>query len=178
MQTLQWRGQALGARVLRAWLGVTFTYAGVQKLADPGFFTKGSRTYIGDQLAGFAHSSPLAPVLDLLGHAPVLAGAGVALTEIAIGVATLAGVAPSTAALGGVLLSVSLWLSASWHVHPYFLGSDSIYAVAWLAYAWVYISIDRCARSGRRLEYIRSNPTTSSSRNIWDIEVTLVNLLR
>ena len=134
MATLSWRAQRPGELVLRAWLGVTFAYAGVQKLTDPGFFTKGSITYIGTQLHGFAHGSPIAPLLDLAGHAPAVTGAAVAFTEILVGVATLAGVAPATAATVGLLLSLSLWLSASWHVHPYFLGSDSIYAVAWLAY--------------------------------------------
>src|SRR5207253_4723774 len=33
----------------------------------------------------------------------------------------------------GFSVNVALWLSATWHVHPYFLGSDSIYAIAWLA---------------------------------------------
>lgn len=65
---------------------------------------------------------------------PVVAGVGVALTEIAIGAATLLGIGMIIAAAGGFGLSTMLWLSASWHVHPYFLGSDSIYAVAWLAF--------------------------------------------
>ena len=39
---------------LRAFLGGTFVYAGIQKLSDPGFLHRGSRTYIGDQLRGFA----------------------------------------------------------------------------------------------------------------------------
>lgn len=134
VQLLQWGAQRPGERVLRIWLGGTFTYAGVEKLADPGFLSEGSTTYIGAQLEGFAKGSPIGPLLDLVGNAPVLAGVAVAITEILIGIATLAGIAPATAATVGTLLSVSLWLSASWHIHPYFLGSDSIYAVAWLAY--------------------------------------------
>ena len=31
-------------------------------------------------------------------------------------------------------MNLTLTLSATWHVHPYFLGSDSMYAVGWLAY--------------------------------------------
>jgi thiosulfate dehydrogenase [quinone] large subunit len=63
----------------------------------------------------------------------VFAGVAIALIEIAIGVGTLLGVASLTAAIGGFVVSLTLLLSATWHVHPYFLGSDSIYAVAWLA---------------------------------------------
>ena len=43
---------------LRLFLGVTFVYAGIQKLSDPGFLHPGSSTYIGTQLRGFAHGTP------------------------------------------------------------------------------------------------------------------------
>src|SRR6188472_2446970 len=39
---------------LRLFLGITFVYAGVQKLSDPGFLHAGAPTYIGTQLHGFA----------------------------------------------------------------------------------------------------------------------------
>ena len=39
---------------LRLFLGVTFVYAGIQKLSDPGFLHAGAPTYIGTQLHGFA----------------------------------------------------------------------------------------------------------------------------
>ena len=39
-----------------------------------------------------------------------------------------------SAAVGGLVVSLMLFLSATWHVHPYFLGSDSMYAVGWIAY--------------------------------------------
>src|SRR5439155_22954207 len=44
------------------------------------------------------------------------------------------GIAPVTAAATGLVVNLALFLSATWHVHPYFLGSDSVYAVAWFAY--------------------------------------------
>ena len=43
---------------LRLFLGVTFVYAGVQKLSDPGFLHKGAPTYIGSQLHAFANGTP------------------------------------------------------------------------------------------------------------------------
>jgi thiosulfate dehydrogenase (quinone) large subunit len=128
-----WKTQPLSLTVLRGFLGVTFLYAGIQKLADPAFFASGSPTYIGSQLQGFSRGSPIGPLLLLLARAPVAAGILVALTEIAIGLATLLGIGMLAAAAAGSALSAMLWLSASWHVYPYFLGSDSIYAVAWLA---------------------------------------------
>lgn len=127
-----WRKQSISLRILRGFLGVTFLYAGIQKLADPGFFRSGSPAYIGAQLEGFSRGSPIGPLLHLLDKAPVLSGALVALTEIAIGLGALLGIGLLAASAAGAGLSAMLWLSASWHVHPYFLGSDSIYAVAWV----------------------------------------------
>jgi thiosulfate dehydrogenase (quinone) large subunit len=120
-------------RILRAFLGITFLFAGAQKLFDPKFLHAGSPTFIGSVLQASAHGTPVGPLLGLLGRAPVLAGVLIALIEIAIGLGTLLGVAPLTAALGGFVVNLALLLSITWHVHPYFLGSDSIYAVAWLA---------------------------------------------
>ena len=129
-----WSSQPIAMRVLRAFLGVTFVYAGIQKFADPNFLHAGTPDYIGSQLQAFSNGSPIGPVLRFLGHVPVLTGVGIALAEIAIGLGTLLGVARFTSAIGGLAISVMLFLSATWHVHPYFLGSDSMYAVAWLAY--------------------------------------------
>jgi thiosulfate dehydrogenase [quinone] large subunit len=36
------------------------------------------------------------------------------------------------AAAGGALVNLVFFLTASWSIQPYFLGSDSIYAVAWI----------------------------------------------
>ena len=68
----------------------------------------------------------------MIEHATLI-GWGVMISEFAIGIATLTGVALELAALGGFGMSIILWLSASWTVKPYFLGSDTAYAVLWLA---------------------------------------------
>src|SRR3954447_25476128 len=77
---------------LRAFLGVTFVYAGIQKLSDPGFLHAGAPTYIGTQLHGFAAGTPGGFLLKTFAipHAE-LAGVGVALIEIAVGLLVLAG---------------------------------------------------------------------------------------
>lgn len=79
---------------LRAFLGATFVYAGVQKLSDPGFLRPGASTYIGTQLRGFAQSTPGGFLLRTfaLPQAQV-AGVAVAITEIAVGLLVLAGLA-------------------------------------------------------------------------------------
>jgi thiosulfate dehydrogenase [quinone] large subunit len=121
-------------RILRAFLGATFLYAGVQKLTDPNFWHAGTPDYIGSQIEAFGRGTPLHPLLAIAAHMPILVGIVVALVEVATGLGTLLGIAPATFAGIGLGVSLTLFLSATWHVHPYFLGSDSIYAVAWGAY--------------------------------------------
>jgi uncharacterized membrane protein YphA (DoxX/SURF4 family) len=133
--------------ILRAFLGVTFMYAGIQKLADPNFFHAGTPDFIGSQLRSFGQGSPIHGVIGFFGHFPALTGLGVALTETAVGLATLLGIGAILAAGVGFAINLILFLSATWHVHPYFLGSDSIYAVAWLAYLAGLVDIERQVRA-------------------------------
>ena len=120
---------------LRLFLGSTFVYAGIQKLSDPGFLHTGSSTYIGTQLQGFADGTPGGFILRTfaLPH-PVLAGVGVAIVEIAIGLLAITGLLTRAAAIGGMGLSLLLFLTASWHTSPYFLGPDIVFAFAWLPF--------------------------------------------
>jgi thiosulfate dehydrogenase [quinone] large subunit len=114
-------------------LGVTFGYAALQKISDPGFLQPGSSTYIGTQLQGFAIHSPIGFLLDVFAlPVPQLTGIGVIVAELAIGGLVLLGLATRWAAAAGALLSLVLFLTASWTIQPYFLGSDSIYTVAWI----------------------------------------------
>ena len=120
---------------LRLFLGVTFVYAGIQKLSDPGFFHKGAPTYIGTQLHGFANGTPGGFLLRAFAipH-PALSGAGVAVTEIAVGLLVIAGLLTRGAALVGLVLNLILFLTNSWHTSPYFLGSDIVFVFAWLPF--------------------------------------------
>jgi thiosulfate dehydrogenase [quinone] large subunit len=141
-------------------LGITFMYAGIQKLVDPNYLNPGTRTYIGSQLHDFAQGSPIRSMMLGLAHFPFVVGVGVALLELAVGLATLLGVAPLAWALVGFLINAVLFLSASWRVHPYFLGSDSIYAIAWAAYAAGCWEIGRRFRReppGRRIGGARTS---------------------
>jgi thiosulfate dehydrogenase [quinone] large subunit len=120
---------------LRLFLGVTFVYAGVQKLSDPGFLHAGAPTYIGTQLHGFAAGTPGGFLLRAfaLPH-PELAGIGVAITEILIGLLVTAGLFTRIAAAGGMVLNLVLFFTASWHTSPYFLGPDLVFSFAWLPF--------------------------------------------
>jgi thiosulfate dehydrogenase [quinone] large subunit len=163
-----WKAQPMSIRVLRAFLGVTFLYAGIQKLADPNFLHAGTHDYIGTQLQAFAEGSPIGGLLRVLAHAPVLTGITVALAETAVGVGTLLGVAPFAMAAIGFSTNLVLFLSATWHVHPYFLGSDSIYAVAWAVY--LVAMWEQQARSRRsvrnRRQVGRMQPEDATRREV------------
>jgi thiosulfate dehydrogenase (quinone) large subunit len=118
---------------LRLFLGATFVYAGIQKLSDPGFLHPGAPTYIGTQLRAFATHTPGGPLLRVFALPHVgLAGVGVALLEIAIGLLVAAGLLTRAAALAGLALNLVLFLTASWHTSPYFLGSDIVFVFAWM----------------------------------------------
>lgn len=120
---------------LRLFLGGTFVYAGVQKLSDPGFLHPGAATYIGTQLHGFADGTPGGFLLHAfaLPH-PVVAGIGVAIVEIVIGLMAAAGLLTRLAAAAGLTLSLLLFLTASWHTTPFFLGPDIVFVFAWLPF--------------------------------------------
>lgn len=120
---------------LRLFLGITFVYAGIQKLSDPGFLHAGAPTYIGTQLHGFASGTPGGFILRTfaLPH-PGLAGVGVAIAEILIGLLVTTGLFTRIAAAGGMGLNFLLFLTASWHTTPYFLGPDLVFTFAWLPF--------------------------------------------
>jgi thiosulfate dehydrogenase [quinone] large subunit len=129
-----WEHQSWSVRLLRLWLGITFTYAGLDKALDGGFLNPEATTYIGKQLAGFAQQSPISPLLNKMVEHATLVGAGTMIGEIAIGLATLFGVLPFLAAIAGAGLSASLWLSSSFYITPYFLASNTAYLIMWLVF--------------------------------------------
>ena len=118
---------------MRLFLGITFVYAGIQKLTDPQFFDPSTPGYIGRQLIAFAHGSPLHDLLIQVAvpHA-LLFGYAIAFGEIAIGLGTLFGLLFRPAAFFGLMLSLIFFLSASWLVFPYFYGADIVFAFCWL----------------------------------------------
>lgn len=118
---------------LRLFLGVTFVYAGLQKLTDPQYFKASAPGYIAKQITGFANGSPIGGFLlhVAVPHA-ALFGALVAYGELAIGLGTLVGLLVRPAACFGALLSLMFFLSASWRVHPYFYGADIVFLFGWV----------------------------------------------
>src|SRR5438105_6510952 len=116
---------------LRAFLGFTFCFAGLQKLANPGFFQASNPGSIQAQLAGAARRSPIHALNSPLTHVAVPLGLLIAAAELAIGLGTLLGLWQRLAAAGGVALSLMLFLTVSFHTSPYYTGADIVFVFAW-----------------------------------------------
>lgn len=138
---------------LRVFLGLTFLYAGLDKLTDSAFMSDTGAGSIGDLMRAVRDSSAVPALVDLSLKSPVVFGYAIALGELAVGIATLVGLLTRIAALGGALISLSLWLTVSWAADPYYYGNDLPYLMAWLplllAGAGV-LSVDAELRSRRR----------------------------
>jgi thiosulfate dehydrogenase (quinone) large subunit len=76
---------------LRAFLGVTFVYAGLQKLADKNFFKASAQSSIQSQLKSYSRTSPIGGLLHSMGHEAALIGPIIALAELAVGLGALVG---------------------------------------------------------------------------------------
>jgi thiosulfate dehydrogenase [quinone] large subunit len=127
--------QARALLPLRFFFGITFLYAGIDKLLDPAFFNAAAPSSIVAQLAAFARVSPLSPLIKVAEPFAIPIGILIALAEIAIGLGALTGLAFRLAAAGGAILSFMFWLTASWTTKPYYFGPDLPYAFGWLALA-------------------------------------------
>ena len=138
---------------LRAFLGFTFCFAGLQKLANPGFFDASDPASIQAQLAGALRSSPIHALIVPLAHQAVALGLLIACGELAVGLGTLAGLWSRVAAAGGLVLSLMLFLTVSFHASPYYTGSDIVFVFAWtpllLAGSGDVLSVDAVLRRRR-----------------------------
>ncbi len=117
---------------LRAFLGITFMFAGIQKLANPSFFNAANPASIQAQMTAAARRSPIHALLTPLSHQAVIIGVVIAIGEIAAGVGAFFGLFTRIAAIGGVLISLNLFLAVSFHTNPYYTGSDIVFVFAWL----------------------------------------------
>lgn len=122
-----------GANVLlvRAFFGVTFIFAGLQKLANPAFFSATDPTGIHDTMLSAESFSPIGGLLGPAVHISTLLGVLIAFGELAVGVGTLLGFRTRLAAGGGMLLSLMFFLTVSWSTTPYYYGADIVFFFAW-----------------------------------------------
>jgi thiosulfate dehydrogenase (quinone) large subunit len=140
---------------LRLFLGVTFVVAGLQKLAKPSFFDASSPASVQSQMRAVAPASPIGPLVQLSLHAAWLVGLVIALGELAVGLGTVVGLRSRLAAVGGMLLALSFFLTVSWTTSPYYYGADIVFFFAWTPFAAMgaagVLSLDRYLAERRRL---------------------------
>ena len=117
---------------LRVFLGVTFVYAGIDKLTDSAFLRAEGPGSLGELMNSVRDSSAIPAMVDLALKNPVGFGYAIAAGEIAVGLGILVGLLARIAALGGALISLSLWLTVSWATEPYYYGNDLAYLMAWI----------------------------------------------
>lgn len=117
---------------LRAFLGVTFCFAGLQKLANPNFLNANSPSSIQAQLIASIRISPLHELLGHLLRFAVPIGIVIALAELAVGLGTILGLWTRVAAAGGMVLAFTLFLTVSFHSSPYYTGADIVFVFAWI----------------------------------------------
>jgi len=148
---------------LRAFLGFTFCFAGLQKLANPNFFNASDPSGIQAQLIASARLSPLHTLLGHLIHLSTPVGILIALAEVAVGLGTLLGLWTRAAAIGGMILSITLFLTISYHSSPYYTGADIVFVFAWmplvLAGAGGVLSLDAAIAGRARREAGLAPPT-------------------
>ena len=128
----------VAAVVLRFFLGGTMLYAGVDKaLLDPRFLQVDGVGSIGETLRYFVTSGgPLAALVDAVAlPQPVLIGASMAGAQLLVGASLLTGSWVRYGALLGAGISLTLALTSSWGVSPYYYGTDLPYLVGFLALA-------------------------------------------
>jgi len=130
-----YKRQIPAIRVLRLFLGITFIYAGLDKILDESFLQPEQPTSLKAQIEAFSQISPVGEYLPIVINNSVIFGVLVILAELTVGFLTLIGKAKFLAALGGVLLSLSFWLVATWQVRPYFYAADPAYLAMWVVYA-------------------------------------------
>ncbi|MGW2208385.1 DoxX family protein [Streptomyces sp. NPDC001781] len=150
-----WRATATRYALLplRIFLGVTFVYAGLDKLTDSAFMKAAGPGSLGDTMRGVRDSSAIPALVDLALKSPVGFGHAIAFGELAVGIGILIGLLGRLAALGGALISLSLWLTVSWASSPYYYGNDLAYLMAWLPLVLAgtpYLSVDASLRDRRR----------------------------
>lgn len=116
---------------LRLFLGVTFIYAGIDKLTDSAFLTGDGAGSLTEQLNAVRETAGAGWMVDLALENPEGFGYAIALGELAVGLGTLFGLWSRLAALGGAFISLTFWLTVSWSTEPYYYGNDLAYMMAW-----------------------------------------------
>lgn len=116
---------------LRAFLAVTFLYAGLSKLFDRNYLDASSPLGVRQQMLHAAIGSPISGLVTFSAQHAAVTGLLIAFGEVAAGLGALIGLFTRAAAGLGMLLALSFFLTVSWRTSPYYFGSDIVFLFAW-----------------------------------------------
>ncbi|MGW0791656.1 DoxX family protein [Streptomyces sp. NPDC002911] len=154
-RSLRDRARQYALLPLRIFLGVTFVYAGLDKLTDSAFLSASGTGSIGEMMNAVRDGAAIPGLVDLALKSPEGFGYAIAIGELLVGLGTLVGLWARLAALGGALISLSLWLTVSWQTEPYYYGNDLPYMFCWVplvlagAPCWSLDALRGSRRGGR-----------------------------
>lgn len=115
---------------LRAFLAFVFIYGGISKIADNRFLDASSPLSMHASVAAVRNLSPIGGLLGPVEAHSFAFGVLMAAAEMAIGLGMLLGLFTRVAALGGIVITLSLWLTVSWGAQPWFTSADLVYLFA------------------------------------------------
>jgi thiosulfate dehydrogenase [quinone] large subunit len=115
---------------LRAFLAVVFLYAGLSKIADRRFLDSNDPTSMHQTTQAIKAGSPIGGLLGPVIDHSFAFGLLMACAELAVGIGIAFGLFTRIAAVGGVLLTCSLFLTVSWQSNPWYTGADIVYVFA------------------------------------------------
>jgi thiosulfate dehydrogenase [quinone] large subunit len=124
------RGVGFVLLPLRVYLAIVFLYAGISKIADRSFLDDKSLSGIHANVAAVRASSPIGSLLGPVESHSLVFGVLMSIGEIAVGLGLALGLFTRIAALGGMVLSLSLWFTVSWNASPWFTSADLVYLFA------------------------------------------------
>jgi thiosulfate dehydrogenase (quinone) large subunit len=120
---------------LRAFLAVVFLSGGISKVADRHFLDGTSPTSMRATVLAVRGGSPIGGLLGPVVAHSFAFGLLMAATEVAVGLGLLLGLYTRVAAVGGMVLALSLWLTVSWEAQPWFTSADVVYLFALTPFA-------------------------------------------
>lgn len=115
---------------LRLFLAAVYLDGGISKIADRRFLDSAAPQSMHAAVSAARTGSPIGFGLGpVLAHSTIF-GVLLAIAEVAVGLGVLFGLFTRVAAIGGMLLALSLWLTVSWAASPWFTSADVVYLVA------------------------------------------------
>jgi thiosulfate dehydrogenase [quinone] large subunit len=115
---------------LRAFLAFVFSYGGISKIADNRFLDASSPRSMHASVAAVRDLSPIGGLVGPVEAHSFAFGVLMAAAELAVGLGILLGLFTRLAAIGGMALALSLWLTVSWGAQPWFTSADLVYLFA------------------------------------------------